>query len=76
MAWQMMLASSKTFQGRSTTPHGNVGACGSPQARRCPAWAPNGAGSQMRVLRWNGHDTGARFLNAPRYRSALKVLSG
>jgi hypothetical protein len=30
----------------------------------------------MRVLRWNGHDTGARFLNAPLYRSALKVLSG
>jgi len=27
----------------------------------------------MRVLRWNGHDTGARFLNAPLYRSELKV---
>jgi hypothetical protein len=30
----------------------------------------------MRVLRWNGQDTGARFLNAPLYRSELKVLSG
>ena len=30
----------------------------------------------MKELRWDGHDTGVRFLNTPLYRSRVKSPAG
>ncbi len=42
----------------------------------CPASAPNGAGGQLRVLRWIGHGTGTCFLSVLLCRSCVKSPSG